>query len=128
QRPGQVEGDLGSDRGGGGVDRVQAAVVGRHEQHVGHGGVRDAGQLPVQRAVLVPYDLVGGARGDAQGDGEGADAAAGGEIGEEVGGVAGEQGLGGDDGAGEEGHGGDRAAQLLQDHGGFAVCGALAAV
>ncbi len=130
-RAGQVQGGL---RGDGRVrcgHRVQAAVVGGNQEDVGRGGVGDGGQLAVQGAVLQAGGGEGGVRGGVQGDGERPDPRTGGQLAEQVtgrlAGPARQQCLRGDDGARQVRHGRDRAAQFLQDDGGLAVRGALAA-
>ncbi|CAM5681118.1 hypothetical protein STENM327S_04781 [Streptomyces tendae] len=127
QWPGGVERHLGSDGHVGGADRVQAPVVGGHEQHVGEGGVGDAGQLPVQRARFETHPRDGAARRDVQSDRERGDGRGGRQLAEQVVGPAGQHRLGGDDGARQVRHRCDRPAQLLQDHGSFAVGGTLPA-
>jgi hypothetical protein len=127
ERPGEVEGHLRGDGHGGGIHGVQVAVVGRYEQHVGYGRVGDAGQLAGQGAVFQAYGPEAGPGTHMQSDSEHADRPPGGEPPEQFVVRAGQQGLRGHHRTGQIGHGRDRAPQLLQDDGGFAVRGTLAA-
>ncbi len=130
ERTGQVERDEGPyvDPVPCGLHRVQAVSRG-HQEHIGRGGLRDSAHGPFQGAGHRGAG-VGGRCGERQG--EYGDLAAGGKLGEEAGGrpsvgTQGEEDLGRDDGARQVGRRGDAAPQFLQDHGGLAMGGTLAA-